>query len=133
MAGTVGTTDPSGLTFSQYQADKTGKYYIYEYTSKEAGKVDSFDSHAVSALSTQQGGAEATDPGTDYHIKYEANAKIARIFQEYTVDTTDYVFDGTFESVNTEEGYLLKGLNTGNYILQEQDAPIGYNELPEHI
>ncbi len=74
-------------------------------------------------------------------------ATLVHVYQLYSVEvkdisnTTRYEFSGAFETLDAEKAqtadeigtYKVSGLNAGNYVLVETDAPIGYNDLAEDI
>lgn len=118
-AGSMADSNTDGLagtTLETYKASHTGDddYYYYDFTADAAGTLDS-----------QNGGTP---------VSYAAGDRVVRVFELYTLaDNTGTVFDGTIISTNTADGVNIKGLDTGNYVLKETEAPAGYNKLAEDM
>jgi LPXTG-motif cell wall-anchored protein len=78
--------------------------------------------------------ADWTENGynSDYYVLEDD--VIFKVYKQ-AVDTLSgqAITEGTFTSVATADGILLKGLKEGNYIIAETKAPTGYNELAEDI
>lgn len=118
-AGSMADSDTTGLegtTLEAYKTSHTGddNYYYYEFTADAAGTLDSLNG--------------------ENPVQYEEGDHVVRVFELYTLeDNTGTYFDGVITSTNTAAGVNIKGLDTGNYVLKETEAPTGYNKLAEDM
>ena len=107
--------DAVAYTIEDFKSDK--KYYVHEYTVEaDTETLDSWD---------------ATD--TSQHIVLDKDTEVIRIFEECVLPTSQFDAEGNFTSTNTEDGIIVAGLDTGNYIMVETKAPAMYNDLAEDI
>ncbi len=75
---------------------------------------------------------EAHGYNSDYYVLDDET--VFKVYKQ-AVDTIsgNAITEGTFTSVASADGILLKGLKEGNYIIAEIQPPSGYNELAEDI
>lgn len=115
--GSMAGSDTSGLdvdttTLSEYKASHTGDDTYYYYTYKA-------ESEAI----------------LDNGVNITTGDVVTRVFKLLTLEDKTYgiSLDGTITSVGTAEGVKINGLDVGNYVVSEYQAPDGYNTLAEDM